>query len=177
MVKRREPRPVGDGICEVDLTRGLVALIDESDAETVSICSWSAKHEGRSVSGYAVARIPGCKQRRRMLLHRLIMCFPLLCVDHINGNGLDNRRANLRLVTFRQNSQNQHSATGMIPYKGVHASRGLYASKIRIEERRIFLGRFPTAIEAALAYDAAAVRYFGEFAATNESLGLLGANE
>lgn len=173
MVKRREPRPVGDGICEVDLTRGLVALIDEADAETVSVCNWSAKHEGRSVSGYAVARIPGCKHRRRMLMHRTILCFPILPVDHINGNGLDNRRCNLRLCTHLENMRNRHSAQGAIPYKGVYARRGHYCALIRTESRRIYLGSFLAPELAALAYDAAALRYFGEFAATNESLGLL----
>jgi hypothetical protein len=160
---------------EVPLTQGKVALIDECDWETVAPYKW--QHS----SGYAAFvrnRKSGVISLR---MHRLIMgAKPGQVVDHRNGDGLDNRRENLRICTTRRNSENraQYVATkrSIGGYLGVykHKNSGLWVARIHAgeinsegERRGISLRTFATAEEAARMYDAAAVHYFGEFAALN----------
>jgi hypothetical protein len=93
-----------------------------------------------------------------------------MIVDHINSNGFDNTRANMRNITQRQNSYNQSKQVGTISiYKGVNYDkrRHRWYARIRLGRERFFLGYFDTEIEAARAYDYMAVRLFGEFARLN----------
>ena len=90
-------------------------------------------------------------------------------VDHINGDRLDNRRENLRIVTNWQNQMNRgmtiNNSSG---YKGVRLRRsGKWEAQIRVNKKAIFLGRFYDKLDAAHAYDDAAKKYFGEFARLN----------
>jgi hypothetical protein len=168
----REPRPIGGGICELDLSMGLVALIDEADAHLVAVCSWCASYNGRNPIPYVKGR-PGA-DRRFVRLHRYLMGFPADQVDHENGDTLDNRRCNLRVATQSQSTANtgirKDNKTG---FKGVTFERGLYVATCK----GVRLGFFTTAIAAAKSYDAAALATFGTFARTNAALGLLeGAN-
>lgn len=95
-------------------------------------------------------------------------------LDHVNGARSDNRIENLRECDTQENCAGRllrkDNPTG---FKGVSPVDGSFRARIRVQYRGIDLGRHPTAREAALAYDAAAVRYFGEFARTNAMLGLL----
>jgi hypothetical protein len=105
-----------------------------------------------------------------MYLHRwLVDAPPGLQVDHINGNPLDNRRANLRVVTVRENQWNQRRRRGQVPYKGVSYSPPYrcYVAQIREGDHYRFLGHFRTAEDAAHAYDTAAVAARGAYAALN----------
>jgi hypothetical protein len=93
-------------------------------------------------------------------------------VDHRNGNTLDNRKSNLRVCTHQQNQWNRKRAPGVSRFKGVaHWKNGLngrvWRARIEKDGQRHFLGDFPTQLAAALAYDAAAIELFGEFAAPN----------
>lgn len=108
MAKIREPRPVGGGICELPLGCGRVSLISEVDAERVMVCNWHSSTNGRDGTFYVKGRpFRTAKDQGPLIrLHRMLLCFPLLQVDHINRNGLDNRRSNLRLVTQSQNMAN-----------------------------------------------------------------------
>jgi len=85
-------------------------------------------------------------------------------VDHINGNPSDNRWENLRLATHRQNLANTGlRATNSTGYRGVSKNRGKYQAQIRIDGKRIMLGRFDTPEEASEVYEAKARELFGEF--------------
>tara|TARA_R100000152_G_C6636325_1_gene82350 strand:- start:6 stop:569 length:564 start_codon:yes stop_codon:yes gene_type:complete len=111
-----------------------------------------------------------------IMMHKFIMNAPKgMCVDHINHDGLDNRRENLRICTYSQNSQNKRrrvdSKSG---YKGVHQISEKYKLKKRFMaylrpkgQKRIRLGHYLTAEEAAKAYDKKAKELFGEFAELN----------
>lgn len=163
----REPRHV-DGGYEIPLTRGRFALIDEADLPLVEGHRWQAG--SRDNNTYAV-----CRDRTFVgYMHRLILgpAADGLQVDHINGNGLDNRRANLRPATNGQNSRNSgKSGRGKTSrFKGVW----------RVDERHFavmlgtgsgrYIGRFTSEIQAAKAYDRVAVKKYGEFARTNEAM-------
>ena len=90
-------------------------------------------------------------------------------VDHINGNGLDNRRSNLRIVTRQQNTFNSVHKGGTSKYKGVALDKesGLWRAYIAKDGKRTWLGRFPDELSAAIAYDKAAKDMFGEYAKLN----------
>lgn len=111
-------------------------------------------------------------------MHRFILGLPVWNppVDHKNGDGLDNRRSNLRVCSWAQNSGNRvldsRNTTG---FKGVSfcvANKKFHAA-LRAKGEAYHLGYFEDAISAAKAYDAGAIQHFGEFAKTNASLGLL----
>jgi hypothetical protein len=104
-------------------------------------------------------------------MHRSIITIPdgMLC-DHINHNGLDNRKANLRPATAAQNSWNRKKQSGPTSskYKGVHkTTSNTWSANITVLGRRIHLGTFKTETAAAKAYDLAAKTHFGPFAYTN----------
>ncbi|MFA6118161.1 MAG: HNH endonuclease [Sphingomonas sp.] len=94
-------------------------------------------------------------------------------IDHINGNGLDNRRSNLRGATQRQNLQNAgRRVDNTSGFKGVYYSQASkkWAAQIRYEGKQKYLGLFHDARDAAKAYNAAALKYFGAFARLNEGV-------
>ena len=93
-----------------------------------------------------------------------------LVIDHINGNGLDNRRANLRFATPTENSQNQRKRAGCISdFKGVDFDRYKFRWRARIffNGECIYLGRYQHETDAARAYDNAARRLYGQLANLN----------
>jgi len=170
-----EPDPV-PGARWIHLTRGKFALVDEDLFEELDQRPWHWQADGRS-SGHAVSGSHGT----RVLLHQVVLGVTgKTHVDHQDNNGLDCRRKNLRVATKVQNGANREKFIGRpgrvftSKYKGVvnrskHLSPGAapWLSRIRVEWRLIFIGRYETEVEAAVAYDAAAIHYFGEFAKTN----------
>lgn len=154
---------------EIPLTKGQVALIDDEDFELVSQYSW---HTNTNPSGNCYAR--GCKgkNRKQILMHRLILRVSQnQFIDHINGDGLDNRKENLRITTHTQNNMNKHKSWGFSKYKGVYWNKkeNKWIAHLKKNSKRIFLKRFNSEIDAALAYDAKARELFGEFARPNFS--------
>lgn len=143
---------------QINATKGLVVIVDDDDYEELSAVKWHASSEG-----YA-------RNSKLGMMHRYLMGNPKGQVDHINGNRSDNRRANLRLATQRQNMQNRHYGWGTSKYRGVIWSRNHDAWQVRIKVngKSIYLGLFRSEIEAAEAYNAAKDKYFGEYAGPNE---------
>lgn len=144
----------------------LHALIDEADYELVSQYRWRAHSAG---SGLYYA-IQGARDTNSM--HRLIMSPPdNMQVDHINGDGLDNRRSNLRIATSSQNHANRKRLLRVKSsvYRGVtwHKAAGKWQAAIKANQAFHYLGVYESEEDAARAYDRAAMIYFGEFANTN----------
>jgi hypothetical protein len=143
----------------------LVALVDDED-EWVTQWKWYAMARPRTTY---VSRndVLGSRYRVSYLLHRELMNAP--CnkeVDHRNGDGLDNRRTNLRFATPAQNARNrplQRNNTSGV--RGVHwyASKGKWRARIKVNNKYIDLGLFNDLQSAARVREAAALKYYGEF--------------
>lgn len=168
-IKPSERHP---GAHEVSLTQGKVALIDESDRRAVADYAWYAarRRDGR---WYARTAMPGADGKRAWCeMHIFLMRPPRgMQVDHKDGDGLNNRRGNLRVCTHAQNTQNARPQVGRTSkYKGVHRHvDGRWRAQINANTRRYLLGYYDSELDAAIAYDHAARRHFGEFAVTNAS--------
>jgi hypothetical protein len=159
-------------VIEIHLNQGKVALLDDEDARWATY-AWSAVRGPRDTTWYAVhAGARTSAGRPHLRLHRAILGVtgPRVRVDHINGNGLDNRRANLRIATNGQNMANRKPNRGTASgFKGVHwhPQRRKWQARVQALGIRRSLGLFDTAAEAARAYDVAARETFGEFARLN----------
>lgn len=163
---RRTDEPTAiDGCRWVAVFPDRWALVDNADFPRVSGVLWR-KHKR-----YASTRTETHDERgfTNTLMHRFMFKNEIpegLVVDHINGNGLDNRRANIRFVTPQQNEFNSKPRRGR-KFKGAHRNGARWGSEIRHNGVRHYLGQFKTEIEAARAYNEAAKRLFGEYAWLN----------
>ena len=148
----------------IHLAGNHVALVDKLDAEEISWLHWVPR-ESAGRSFYAQTRLNG----RRVMMHRMIMDAPSgVEIDHINGNGLDNRRDNLRYASRGENSRNKSPSTrNTSGFLGVHRSQGKWRAQIQIDGRQVCIGRFDSPEEAARERDKAAIRLHGEFAWLN----------
>ena len=143
------------------------SIVEAADLHLVSHCSWRLDSHG-----YASTSIKTGGVQRKQYMHRLILgAVAGQEVDHANKDRLDNRRANLRLANRSQQSANTrlivaHNKSG---YRGVSWStrRAKWRAVIQADGRFMDLGCFTDPIDAALAYDAAALHHFGEFATIN----------
>lgn len=149
-------------------------LIDDEDWELVSKFSFFIHKVKNNFSYYVRATTGKFPNRKTLLLHRMIMkASPGTIIDHINRNGLYNRKNNLRFATRTENYRNakvrKHSITGQ---KGVGmriTKKGIkYYARIKVNKKSFHLGSFSTIKEAAQAYNEAALKYFGDFARLNK---------
>jgi len=162
----------GYGYRRIGLTQGMWAKVDAEDYERLSRHKWRVCRKKGRQTVYAERTIrKGNGRYSRMLMHRQIMgeVGAGMVVDHANGDGLDNRRANLRAATAAENSWNRRGGAGRSGYKGVSLSRERrkWRAAIFVKGRRHHLGYFSDAREAARAYDAAAREHYGQFARVN----------
>lgn len=147
---------------------GRVALVDDEDFELVSRYRWNLWEARANSNGpYATSwtRLDG--KRAAVWMHRVLTNWP--GTDHIDGNGLNNQRSNLREATYLQNARNRRPRLGCrSAYKGVTWNSGKWTASIYLDGHCLKpLGRFSCEEDAARAYDAAALEHFGEFAWLN----------
>lgn len=162
-------------VAHIPLTRGLFALVDDEDFPLVSNLKWHLQPISRKLGGYyAINGRGGSKpsSNGRIRMHRLILgAKPSQLVDHINGDGLDNRRCNLRIATTSENNANRTIPLGRTGFRGVdtYVLRDTRYFRAQLG-RRPNLWRGPSRrspIHAAFDYDTEAIRRFGQFARLN----------
>lgn len=146
--------------------RGMVALVDDSDFDYLNQFKWCAmKHRNRF---YVNTKIRVDGKEINVYMHSMIM--GRKWIDHIDGNGCNNTRSNLRFCTPSENGMNKQKKenTSSI-YKGVHFFKRAkkWQAYITINRKRIHLGYFDAEAEAAKAYNAKAIELFCEFANLN----------
>lgn len=168
------PSPVAAGeYASLYVGHGKFAICDWQDWTLVRGYWWrlSGRRPETTTTQYAQAHSShDTKTRKIITMHCLLMRpGPGQYVDHINGDGLDNRRANLRLVTKQQNGWNQAGHGGTSKYKGVsfRADTGIWRAYLTKDGKRRYLGTFADEIDAALAYNSAAKEEYGEYARLN----------
>jgi hypothetical protein len=152
----------------IELTKGQRTMVDDEDYNELNKYRWCAHKSPSNKTYYAIRFSYVEGKQKRLHMHRVIMNTPDgMFTDHINGNGLDNRKYNLRICT---NSQNQHN-TGLRTdntsgYKGVswHKKDKKWLTAIQINKKRVYLGSFETAENAYTAYCNKAKEVRGEFA-------------
>lgn len=158
----REPI-VFNGIVYTKLCDGSIAICDECDYDLIDGYKWSIQ------KGYAVrTELNEDKSRSNIRMHQVIMP-DCEMIDHINGDKLDNRRANLRECNSQQNNANRSGKTGTSKFKGVSfdSSRNKWISSIQVNGKTKHIGRFSEESEAAKAYDLVSSKTYGEFAKLN----------
>lgn len=156
-----------DGSKLIPLTQGKFAIVDADDYDRLAKYKWYWQQEGNTF--YAFRRRG--RRRKRVRMHRQVLNVPRgMIVDHIDGNGLNNRKSNLRLCTIAQNACNRRPTIKRLSiYKGIswHKRNKKWDVRICKSGKKTFLGCFENQTEAALAYDRNAERLFGEFAYLN----------
>jgi len=157
----------------IPLTQGKYAIVDPEDYERLNQHKWHAASRGSLCYARRNARCPKTGKKLYIQMHREVMNPPdHLYVDHINHNGLDNRKANLRLATPAQNVINRaiiKRKTSPSKYKGIcwHKHIRKWQAQICYGGKHKTVGYFVDETEAAKAYDNAARKYHGEFAVLN----------
>ena len=154
---------------------GRSALVDERFADELRKHRWHCDSDGYARHDIYCGMQDGKQKARHVYIHNEVWRLAGRTIpagqelDHINGDPLDNRIENLRVVTHQQNSCNRKSQCGSSRYKGAcwHKAKGKWHASIMHNGKRIHLGYFANEIEAAKAYDTAARRLFGEYARCN----------
>jgi hypothetical protein len=156
---------------QIPLTRGYFALVDDEDYERVAKIKWILKPSGCTRYAHGWNK----QTKRQVVMHRYILGIesgsrPL--VDHVNLDGLDNRRSNLRLCTNSQNGANRrHNRSHTTSrFKGVGKRGNRWQAQIQVAGRRVKIGCFSSEEDAARAYNDAAVAIWGEYARLNPSV-------
>jgi AP2 domain/HNH endonuclease len=171
-LRPQPPAPPDNDSRYIPLTQGKFALVDLADYEWLNQWNWFAKPQPFPQTGWYAARNTGKRGARTIRMHQLIMGnVGGIDVDHIDGDGFNNRRKNLRLATRQQNGSNRklgkNNTSGI---KGVvwYAKTGKWRAKIGINRRTIHIGFFSSKELAAKAYDDAAMKHFGAYARPNK---------
>lgn len=151
----------------ISLTQGKFAIVDDADYERLLRFTWHYNQK----TGYAVGEQWGNGKKIQITMHREVLHAPKgQRVDHENENKLDNQKRNLRFCTNSQNMSNRgKQKNNTSGYKGVFWSipAKRWRAQIRVDRKFIHLGLFDSTIDAAKAYNKAAIELFGEFAHLN----------
>lgn len=158
---------------EIRLTQGQVALVDDADYDWLNQWKWYAHKNPKSNSFYAVRNVYESGRHLSVKMHRLILGLtdPKIFCDHENGNGLDNQRHNIRVSTYQENMRNKPSyKNGTSRFKGVSfkAQHKKWVAQIQVDGKKVVhIGYFSDEESAAVAYNKAAIKHYGEFARLN----------
>jgi hypothetical protein len=151
----------------IELTKGAKAIVDECDYDYLMQWKWLCNN-----TGYAVRTDYSQGKKKTLGMHRVILsATDGVVVDHKNGNRLDNRRSNIRVCTPGQNQYNRGKlCTNKTGYKGVYHQKkfNTWLVAIGVNGKLRYVGSYKTKIEAARAYNEAALKYHGEFARLND---------
>lgn len=155
------------------LTQNRIALVDDEDYDRIAELKWHAHNMHNSGIFYAghFFKINGKYKYAHMHTFILNRIGIKTIIYHKDGNGLNNQKENLRICSSSDNSKNKRqSITSKSKYKGVYLIRksGMYRARIQVDGKRLHLGCFVNQIDACIAYNNAALKYFGEFALINE---------
>jgi hypothetical protein len=155
---------------EIPLTKGKNTIVDDSDYDFLSQWKWFAQYS-RGKFYACRGETVGYNTRVTVQMHRMILYVPPgMVTDHIDGDSLNNQRSNLRICTLNNNNQNaKKRKDNQSGFKGVHwhSPVGKWVARIQIDGKRVNVGFFAQADEAARAYDQAARILHGEFANVN----------
>jgi hypothetical protein len=165
---RKRPILLGDGRAAVLLTQGKVSYIDEEDVGLVEGRLWYAwYHHGNWYARIRTRKPDGKPTTLR--LHQLLTGFRYSQVDHLDGNGLNNSKENLRDGSLHNNKNRRKNTNNNSGFKGVYRDgcRKKFCAHIRVDSKHFYLGSYQTPVEAAKAYDAAAIKHHGAYARLN----------
>jgi hypothetical protein len=170
---------------EIQLTRGKVAIVDDEDYEWLNQWKWCYASSSNKIgyAGRSIKEIPNIRKAQTILMHSVIFkkhnenIDNKYVIDHIDGDTLNNQKCNLRLATRQQNQFNQRKTSNKksSKYKGVSwfQREQKWCARIVCSNIKYGLGYYDDEIEAALAYNRAALKYFGKFAKLNQIEGEL----
>jgi hypothetical protein len=149
---------------QIQLTKGKFATVDDEEFTELSKCKWHCS----TIAGNLYAARKD-KFRRTIFMHRVITNAEAgFDVDHVDGDGLNNIKSNLRVCTHSENSRNQRiRSNNTSGFKGVSRLRKLWDACIYLDGKTVHIGRYSTPIDAARAYNASAIKHFGPFARLN----------
>ena len=155
-------------MAKILLGNGMYAVVDDGDYESLLRHKWTALKTSKRGKFYAVTKV----KSRLIYMHRMLLGDGSYLADHINGDGLDNRRKNLRRSTKSQNAWNskKKSCGTTSKYKGVGwvAKDKAFQARIRTPKGRISLGYFVNELDAAMAYNKKSYELHGEYAKLND---------
>ena len=156
---------------EIQLTQGKVAIVDDEDFDYLNQWKWFANnHNGKFYVGRSIT--VSKNKKIRIYMHRFIMKpEKVMVIDHLDSNPLNNQKNNLRICTHAENMRNSKINTNnKSGYKGVsfQENRNNYRASIKFNNKTINIGNYIDPIDAARAYNEAALKYHKEFAHINK---------